>query len=47
MEWVGQYKKRVAKIEFKFWFELLVSVLSTTSTFLLKVYASEMACEKG
>lgn len=41
------YKKNVTKTEFTFRFELLVNVLSTTSTFALKVYANETAYEKG
>lgn len=41
MEYIGQYKKKVAKIEFTFRFELLVNVLSNTSTFPLKAYFNE------
>lgn len=46
MEYVGQYKKRVVKTEFTFRSELMVNVLSTTSTFPLKSYANKMAYEK-
>lgn len=47
MEYVGQYKKNVAKTEFTVRFELLVNVLPTISTFLLKAYVNEMAYDKG
>lgn len=43
MEYTGQFEKKVAKTEFTLRFELLVNVLSASSTFPLKAYTNEMA----
>lgn len=41
MEWADQYVKKVTKTKSKFTSELLVNILSTTSTFPLMVYPNE------